>query len=571
MKPAHHNISLAKSQRGALGLFGALVLLLSILFAALAVDSGRLMMEQRKLQSVADMAAMDAASVTGHCGSDDFNVIQTAAEASAGRNQFDVGGNQSLTIRTGTTQTNSAGVRQFTETAIEQASAVEVVAGKILPASIFAGGFFGNDANLNARAIAGRQALAGFMAGSALLSISDEQAGLLNDLFTGILGAPVDLGVLSYEGLAAAEVSFQELIDASASAGSASELLASELSMAEALQLYADALQASDVADVSARTAAEELAGLSVSGLSASFADVLNVTTENPEEAADADLNMLDLITTTALVANGSHSISLGPEINLLGLNVSTQLNVTEAPQMVVGPPGRDKDGNWQTFVETAQVDLTSQITGNVDLNVAGLVGAEANVDLALSTKVAQGRAWLKEIQCSRLNDNNAQVTIAAEPGTAALAMTQASDTMAPEGLIDVTAIVTLLRLPIAEVGVGLNAPIQNTSETDLIYIVDMLDNDALPQSQRASTETGLAVDNIPQNLSLDVELLGVINLGGLTTLLENALLNQILTPLIAELGRVLIDPLLDVLGIQVGNIEVQLFTVDIDRPELKI
>lgn len=559
-------------QRGALGLFGTFVLLISILFAALAVDSGRLMMEQRQLQTVADMAAMDAASVTGACGSGDLSLVQAAAEESAGRNNHSNSGNESLTTRVGVSEADSDGVRQFSDTDPNQATAVEVMAGKTVPASIFAGGFLGNDANLRARAVAGRQALAGFTAGSALLSLSNEQTGLLNNLFSGILGAPIDLDVLSYQGLAAANVTFQDLIDASAEAGSAEALLNSDLSVAEAMQLYADAVNASDVADVSARTAAEELASASVSNLTADFGEVLNVTTENPEDAADAELNLLDLITTTALVANGDQSIMLGPEINLLGLNVRTQLAVTEAPQMVIGPPGRDGNGDWHTFVETAQVDLSNQITGNIDLSVAGLVGAEANVDLALTAEVAQGSAWLKEIQCRKLNDSDTQVTIAAQPGTAALSMTRAADSTAPEGLIDVSAIIPLLglRLPVADIGVGLNAPIQNTVETDLVYSVVLSDDDDLPQSQRASTQTGLAAENIPQSLSLDVQLLGAISLGGLTDLLEAAVLNQILAPLVAELGRLFIDPLLEILGIQLGNMEITLFTVEIDRPELK-
>ncbi|PKM36244.1 MAG: hypothetical protein CVV06_12040 [Gammaproteobacteria bacterium HGW-Gammaproteobacteria-10] len=55
-------------QRGVLGLLGGLVLFLSVLFTALAMDTGRLMLEHRRLQLVADMAALDASSQSGGCG-----------------------------------------------------------------------------------------------------------------------------------------------------------------------------------------------------------------------------------------------------------------------------------------------------------------------------------------------------------------------------------------------------------------------------------------------------------------------------------------------------------------------
>ena len=42
-------------QRGAIGLMAALTLGLALLFMLLVVDSGRLYLEQRKLQRIADM------------------------------------------------------------------------------------------------------------------------------------------------------------------------------------------------------------------------------------------------------------------------------------------------------------------------------------------------------------------------------------------------------------------------------------------------------------------------------------------------------------------------------------
>ena len=54
-----------QQQRGAIGLMAAVTLGMVLLFMLLVVDSGRLYLEQRKLQRVADMAVLEAVSRGG--------------------------------------------------------------------------------------------------------------------------------------------------------------------------------------------------------------------------------------------------------------------------------------------------------------------------------------------------------------------------------------------------------------------------------------------------------------------------------------------------------------------------
>jgi len=56
-----------RRQRGAIGLMAAVTLGLALLLMVVVVDSGRLYMEQRKLQRVADNAALEAVSRGGNC------------------------------------------------------------------------------------------------------------------------------------------------------------------------------------------------------------------------------------------------------------------------------------------------------------------------------------------------------------------------------------------------------------------------------------------------------------------------------------------------------------------------
>lgn len=556
-------------QRGAIGILGILTLLLAILFAAVAVDTGRLMLEQRRLQTVADMAALDASAQAGNCGSGDISAIEALAAASAARNQYHGG---ALTVQVGQVSVAANGVREFTQTAIDTATAVRVDAANTVPASLFAGGLLGNQTSLHAEAVAERDAIAGFSAGSLLVSLSDEESTLLNSLFSSILGSAVDLDVLSYQGIAATKLSLQELVDASASIGSVDDLLTSNLTLAQLLNLYADAVAASGTADVGVSNGLDALIAANISGLSADVSDILAVTTDDPEEAAEADVHLMDLLTTSALVANGSNALSLPLAVNLPAglLSVSTELRVTELPQIAIGPPGQDEDGHWLTQVHTAQVELKTNIQSTIDLTVAGLTGARADVDLGLKVDVAQGDGWLKSIQCGTVNNNQSRVTIGAQPGIADISLTQASDDTATGGTIDVSAILLLVRVPVAEVALGLNVPLENPGSTDLIYTVDPRDDSALPQMQTASTATGQALSGIANDLQVDVTLLGAVSLPLLDELIGDALLTQILTPILSELGTSVIDPLLSALGIEIGALDVQLFTLDIERPEMQ-
>lgn len=54
-------------QRGAIGLIGALALGTAVLCTLVVVDSGRLYLDQRELQRVADNAALEAVARGGNC------------------------------------------------------------------------------------------------------------------------------------------------------------------------------------------------------------------------------------------------------------------------------------------------------------------------------------------------------------------------------------------------------------------------------------------------------------------------------------------------------------------------
>ncbi|MGD7034501.1 TadG family pilus assembly protein [Methylotuvimicrobium buryatense] len=571
--------SLAR-QRGALGILGAMVLLLSILFTALAVDTGRLMMEQRRLQTIADMAALDASSQSGWCGDGSLSTAEAAAQASAARNNHPVAGDRTLVVLLGNISLGAGGVRNFVADNPSTATAVRVTAGNTVPASLFAGGILGREATLQATAVAERRALAGFSLGSGLLSVNSEKSTVLNALLGGILGSSLDLSAVSYESIASTNISLLSLVQAAAGVGTVNELLKAPVSVGDLLQIYANAVSASDVADVEVAAAMQTLASTAISNAELTLGDVLAVTAPNVEEAASAEVNLLDLITSTALIANGNSALTLPLNFGLPGgLTVSTVLNVIEPPQLAIGPPGMDVDGNCRTEAKTAQVRLGLTAQGSLVKSVVGgllgegllgsllnglfsLLGAllgssdliDVDVLINLAVEIAQGRACLESIQCIGLDSPKSLVTIGVEKGIANLDL----DVLVTLNL----KVVRLLLFPSYEdiqVPLSLSLNLSDAIEESLQFEVGPGD---LPQTQRADSNVGQSLANALEDENL-VNVAGVdLNSLGIAAGLVRIIL--------AAVAPVL-DALLSVLGVEIGYADVKLIDLDSGRPDLLI
>jgi uncharacterized membrane protein len=518
-------------QRGAIGLAGVLTLLMAILFTALVVDSGRLWMQQRQLQSIADMAAIHASRHLG-CNANLQSVIQMAQQAAANNGfegQLSTNPNQVLLGRVDTIQ----GIRQFT--ADGSSEAVYVRATNEVPSSLIAGGLIGGTVILRAEAVSvSDPPLAAFSAGSFTASLNSEQSVLLNGLLGGMLGAPLNLDLISYQGIAGTNITLQDMLAVSGQVGTLEELLDTDMQVGELLELFANAAGQNGAADVQAIASMQSIASLAVSNANVRLGEVLAVTTPDTNAAATVGLNALSLMTTAAMIANGTNAINLPLAVNVPSIaSINAQVTVIEPSQLAVGPAAGD--GDMCTEVRTAQIRARVGVLINIPLL--------ARIDLALNTEVAQGSAGLRSIQ---QNDGETQVEIEATPGISALTLTN----NAGNGPARIS---TLLNLPIADI--GLNLPIQPPVAQTLEYSVAHPVADNLPQMQSIDSPLGSSLENaLGQPNALDVTVLSVLNLG-----LVNNVVSSIVGPLLSEIGRVLLDPLLDLLGIRIGGMDVTL------------
>lgn len=378
-------------QRGAVGLMAAGVLALVLAFTLLAVDSGRLYLEKRRLQGVADTAALEAVSRGGTCAAG-LSAAAFAAQSVA-RNQFVLGGGNTLAIRCGAVTTGASGQRLFTANPAVS-SAIEVVVGKTVTTSV-AGGvwslFSGNPVSLNtpltAMAVAAKPTppMAQLSIKSTLANVDTARAGMLNAIFSGLLGGAVNVSVLGWNGLLNSNINMlsyldQLALDLHVTAGDYTQLLNTTATASQLLQAAITVL-GSNPLTVDAVTALGTIKAGVTNPVPLTLGKILQVQTGTSAAALNANLQVFQLIQGVVQLSGNQSAAAVTLPVNLLGLaNITTQIKVIEPPQLsAVGNPllaAANPLGPNRIYVRTAQ--LRTQITLSLPLlsSVSGLTTA---------------------------------------------------------------------------------------------------------------------------------------------------------------------------------------------------
>lgn len=372
-------------QRGAIGLMAAGTLALALGFMLLVIDSGRLYLEQRKLQRVADTAALEAVTRDGNCSS---GASATAyATQSATRNGFTVNADNTLTVSCGTLQIGADHLRAFIADP-KKSAAVQVIATRTVATSVAAGigallsgGPASLTTRLSATAVAAEPkiSLAQLSIRSTLLGVDSSQSSLLNPLFSTLLGGNVNLTVGGWDGLVKTDINLLKFMDQLAielgvSAGNYTTLLNTQGNVTQFIKA------AATVVNLNGATAAvtTALANLQVAATSASpikLGDLLQLQTGTQAAGLDATVQLFQLIQGFVQLANKNSAVTAVLPVNVLGLaGVTTRIKVIQPPQFsAVGDPALAKAaplGVNRIYVRTAQV----RILVSVDLSVINAV-----------------------------------------------------------------------------------------------------------------------------------------------------------------------------------------------------
>ena len=382
-------------QRGAIGLMAAGVLAVVLAFTLLVIDSGRLYLEKRKLQGVADTAALEAVSRNGTC----LAGLSAAAYAgqSVARNYFVVGNGNTLVTRCGSVTTGASGQRTFSANPA-LSSAIQVVASKTVTTSV-AGGvwalFSGNPVSLNtvlsATAVAAKPtpSLAQLTINSTLASVNTASASLLNPLFSGLLGGNLNLTIAGWNGLLNTNISLLSYLDQLAinlgvTAGNYTQLLNTNVTASQLIQAAITVLTANGAtADVLTALGSLKIAAINQAPLT--LGQILQLQTGTTAAALNANLQVFQLIQGVVQLSNSQSAAAATLPVSLLGLaNITTQVKVIEPPQLsAIGDPAlaaANPLGPNAIYVRTAQVRTEVTVSLPVLSSLSGLTTAVNNL-----------------------------------------------------------------------------------------------------------------------------------------------------------------------------------------------
>lgn len=347
-------------QRGAIGLMAAIVLGMALLFMLLVVDSGRLYLEQRQLQRVADLAVLEAVGRGGSCTS---GTATTFANESASRNGFP----QPVSVTCGTLNTID-GLRTFVADN-SKSDAIRVIATTAVPTSVAVGlwrlfSVAGVDLNKNLTAsavgAAPKPLLAQISIRSTLAKVTtNSQAALLNAVFGGLAGGALNLSIGGWNGLIDANINLlsymdQLAIELGVKAGDYNKLLSTNATLTQLITAAATVANANGATSELKAALAGLQTAVKLNPAAVTLGDLLKLQTGSPSSGLDTNLQLSQLIQAFLQVANTKNAIDLSAPIILPGIaNVTLRMKVIEPPQFsAIGDP----NSGQPISVHTAQV-----------------------------------------------------------------------------------------------------------------------------------------------------------------------------------------------------------------------
>lgn len=420
-------------QRGAIGLIAALTLGLALLCALVVVDSGRLYLEKRSLQRVADIAALEAAGRRGACSgaasAPDF------ANQSAIRNGFTPNTDgRTLVTRCGTLTVGALSQRVFVADST-QALAIQVVASHPVPRSIAAGIGAAFDKSpspanvtLSATAVAASAApLVALTIRSSTMTVDSTRAAILNPVIGSLLGGSLNLSVANWQGLASTDLSLLSYLnrlktDLNLTAVGYSDVLNTSVSVSQLIQSAINVLDPGATLTGTATIAGLQALKLAAGATTVVLGDLLSIQGSSDIAALNTNLRLLDLVQGLAQLANDKTGISTAAQINVGTLaQVTTRIQVVEPPQLsAIGDPSKidplnPKTGANRIYVRTAQmralVSINLPVLGNINSLVSTATSVVGSLTPILNSALSLNIAGVLGSTTCALGLNSCMVT----------------------------------------------------------------------------------------------------------------------------------------------------------------
>jgi uncharacterized membrane protein len=529
----------------------------------LAVDIGRVTVNNRNLQAKADVIALDAArALSGQTAaqlSGASGAVVVAAQNSATRNNVpfssltvDLGTLSGSTFTTIATPVVNGAIQTVNSTSVP--TAVRVTAAGTVNFLFDLGSPHGSKSTTRS-AVATQQSEAGFSIGSSLLSVSSGNGTVLGALF----GDAFHLNAVSYTGLVGATVSLKQIgLNMPASVGvlSPTQLLTTSVSINDFMLASIAALNAQG--NTTAATVLNNMILNASATGTVKLGDFVNVAAGAENAAANASLDVLGILTSSAMIMekNSGHALSIPTtSISIPGItSVTASATVISPAAIYFGPVGGS--------VSTAQVQLsitpvinigssTSSTPCNLTLsNLLGLVGCllylagmpigvTLNGSLPINVTAAGATGTLAAINC-------------AAPSITVSSTTQAVNLNAAANLnVNVTlAGSTILNAASINIAAGAKTAPFSTSTTFLYP------GEFGPSHAKTVGSGSLGLNGLLNVTSANVSVLNSSLLSGVTSGLIQGLAAPLLNTLLGSLDTALTLPL-QALGVKLGGADI--------------
>ena len=499
-----------RDQRGVILVMAVPGLVLAMIATALSVDIGRQVFEKREIQKVADLAALDAVR--------DIANVQSAAEASARRNGFDPGAaGNSLLAERGSVDANRVfsldpagdSARVTVTTVVDyifqpgtRTVTARAVGQRPLPTDSTT---TTSTATTTTTTPPGPVPAAGFSIGTSLASVDTSKATFLNAVLGQWLKGTASAGgtadVVGWKGLATSNVTLSALRDhleqmeSGVQFATVDELLAADLTVKKLAQATANALNAAGDSNASLYAGPAGIVAQATSTATFKLGDMIAVATGAGDAALATEFNAFQVLTGSAMLANGTNLVSvpnIGVSLSDIG-TTSVSLKVIEGLKIYIGPAGGS--------VSTGQVEMTITPTLNRPLEIDGLTDARLTGNFPLAVTAAGATGTLSSITCS--SPGGIRVAADLKPFSASTATN-----------LTVTATVLLATAPVATVATtgGLAAVDPTPENVDFAYAGEFTPSAAPKRvgssplglgaaSSYNATVTSLGVVALPVNL----------------------------------------------------------------------
>lgn len=531
-----------RDQRGGVAVISAVVLAVLLSATAFAVDTGLIFLQSRKLQGIADLAAIAAAR--------DLQRAEAAALATVADN----GGASSITasVTTGiyTADAASAAAQRYRSNA-GPANAAQVTLRRRVDL-IFAPVAFGRQsAEITRKGTAASAQLASLSIGSRLMAL---HGGVANALLSALTGSQINLSVADYNALVGGEVNLLGYLtalrtEAELEAASFDQVLAADISTGKAFKALSD--QLARQGQHQARLAVDKLVAKVGTTTPARLDRLIGLGPYGGQDrsstrpGAAVFVNAADFVSAVLIAANGERQIQFDLGAGVPGL-ADTEVWAAFGERPNTSP--------WLTIAsDGSAVIRTAQARLYVKARVSpgGALGA-TSVQIPLYVELASAQAKLSSIDCAA-GGRSASVQVLPSLGHASLSDIAVTDLDDFKHAVD-EAPAKLVTAPLIKVtgtarldaGGATWRTVRFTQAEVDAHTIKTVDTQDVAQALTAS---------LVEDLSLNVQVAGLgLGLGqsALTAAVANAL-QSAATPLDG-----LLTGLTGVLGVHLGQADVR-------------